>query len=284
MDDGGWNGDINGAIPSNAQPTFPFVSQAGADYGSSKIVYLSPQFAGFDIGLSWAPNNASLQDGATTGVNLGSITSTTLTGCSIAASGCDSLSSSSVGSDGERYTNMYVAALRYQNAFGPVGVYGMAAYYGSGHVNYTGSAPGNNFDGLSVGDFGIAVTYAGFSFGGHGTIGSYNGQGALKPAGGVNANVWLAGMQYAAGPLTIGGAFYNYQSQGSPALVNISQRSENGLALGMTYGIAPGFALWVSYLYGTRHQGDFDFQTGSVGTAFNNVKSQAFGLGPVIRW
>jgi len=265
---GGWNGDVPGAIPGNAQPTFPFLSQAGADYGSSKIVYLSPQYAGFDFGVSFAPNNAALQDG----------------NCSFAATGCYNLSSSSVASDGARFTNMYVVGARYQGIFGPVGVYAMADYYGSGHVQYTSTAPFSQFDGLSVADFGLAVTYAGFTIGGHGTTGTYNGQGALRPKGGVNGNAWLVGVQYATGPATVGASFYNFQSQGSPSLVNISQRNENALAVGFTYGIAPGLAIWGSYLYGTRHQGNFDFQTGTVGGAYNDVKSQAFGVGTIVKW
>ncbi len=52
----------------------------------------------------------------------------------------------------------------------------------------------------------------------------------------------------------------------------------------MTYGLAPGFALWVSYIYGQRHQGDFDFQSGATGTAYNNVKGQAFAVGSIIKW
>jgi hypothetical protein len=268
FDDGAWNGDVNGAIPGNAQPTFPFLSLAGADYASAKIVYFSPQFAGFDFGASYAPNNQAYTD----------------TNCAYASSSCVNLSSSAATADATRYTNWYVAAARYQNVFGPVGVYAMGAYYGSGHVNYTGIVPGSQFNGLSVGDFGVAATYAGFTIGGHVTGGETNGQGALQPKGGAHAIAWLAGLQYAAGPLTIGGSFYNFQSQGAPALVNVSQRNENGLAFGLTFNVAPGIAIWASYVYGTRHQGDYDFQTSAVGGAYNNVKSQAFGIGPVVRW
>ncbi|MBS0559185.1 MAG: hypothetical protein JSR21_03930 [Proteobacteria bacterium] len=272
FDDGAWNGDVQGAIPGNAQVTFPFLSLAGADYGSSKIVYLTPQFGGLDFGFSWAPNNAALQDG----------------NCAFANSGCYNLSSSAVGSDATRLTNMYVVAARYQQVFGAVGVYGMAAYYGSGSVSYTGPTPASGFDnrfnGLSVGDAGLAISYAGITVGGHITAGSTNGQGALQPAGGVHAIAWLAGIQYTNGPLVIGNSFYNYQSQGSPALVGLTQRNENAYAAGLTWTIAPGLAIWASYVYGTRHQGGFNFQTGAQGVAFNNVQSQAFGVGPVVRW
>jgi outer membrane protein OmpU len=269
FDDTAWNGpNINQAIPTNAQPTFPFLSLTGSDYGSSKLVYLTPQFSGFDFGVSWAPNNAALQDA----------------NCSTASSGCYNLTSSSATADATRYVNMYVAGARYQGTFGPVGVYGMAAYYGSGRVNYTGSTPGNQFNGLSVGDFGLALTYAGVTIGGHDTFGRTNGQGALQPSGGVHANAWLAGVQYSTGPFIIGTSFFNYQSQGSPSLVGISQRNENGLDVGLTLSIAPGLGIWAQYLYGNRHQGGFDFQTSAAGSAFNNVKSQAIGIGPFIRW
>ena len=36
---------------------FVWLAQAGADYGNSKIVYLSPQFFGFDFGVQYAPND-----------------------------------------------------------------------------------------------------------------------------------------------------------------------------------------------------------------------------------
>ena len=39
-----------------AAPTFWFLATQGAEYGNTKVVYLSPQIAGFDFGLQWAPN------------------------------------------------------------------------------------------------------------------------------------------------------------------------------------------------------------------------------------
>jgi hypothetical protein len=271
-DDGGWNGDLPGAItPGNAGPQFPFLTQQGAEYGSSKLVYLSPQLAGFDFGLSWAPNNAALQDG----------------NCGTAATGCYNLSSSSVNSDGQRFTNMYEAAVRYQNTFGPVGLYAYGGYMGSGKVNYTSTVtPATpNFNALSLGQGGAAITIGGFTFGGAGLGGQVNGIGALQPKGGVNGIAWLGGVQYSAGPFTIGTSYYQYDSQGAVALTGISQRHEAGYAAGMTYGIAPGLTLWVSYIYGTRHQGDFNFATSATGTSVHNdVKEQAFAVGSMVRW
>ncbi len=48
---GGWNGDAPARPTATRQPTFPWFSQQGAEYGSNKIVYLSPQFFGVDLGV-----------------------------------------------------------------------------------------------------------------------------------------------------------------------------------------------------------------------------------------
>ena len=51
---GGDNQNVSGAgIP------FFFLCHAGAEYDNTKLVYLSPQIAGFDFGLQWAPNTSN---------------------------------------------------------------------------------------------------------------------------------------------------------------------------------------------------------------------------------
>src|SRR5579859_3025743 len=132
FDTGGWDGDFMGAIPSSAQPAFPFSSLQGAEYIPAKLVYLSPQLHGFDFGFVYAPNNDALNQGP----NINSITSTapTLTTCSVAASGCPSLASSTVALDGSRFRNYTETGVRYQGKLGPVGILGFGIYVNSGHV------------------------------------------------------------------------------------------------------------------------------------------------------
>jgi len=48
-------GDLEAGGVGNTGIPFAFGTQAGNEYGSNKLVYLSPQFAGFDVGFSWAP-------------------------------------------------------------------------------------------------------------------------------------------------------------------------------------------------------------------------------------
>ena len=54
-----WDGDAPGAVNGNTAPTYPWCTLQGAEYGSNKIVYLSPQFAGVDFGFNFAPNNGN---------------------------------------------------------------------------------------------------------------------------------------------------------------------------------------------------------------------------------
>jgi predicted porin len=282
FDTGGWDGDFSGSIPGNANLAFPFSSLQGSEYGSSKFVYLSPRVLGFDFGFAYAPNSGPLQDLP----NVSSLTSTagTLTTCAVAASGCPALASSSVALDGARPRNFTETGVHYQNQFGGVGVNAFGIYVNSGHVNVSRSIAGSQFDGQSYGDFGLTFDYAGFTVGGHATTGRFNGVNGLAPHGGAKGNAWLVGAQYAIGPLTVGASYFDYTSQGSPLTVGIAQRREQGLAVGGNYALAPGLVLYLSYLYGTRHQGDFNFATGTLSGANNNVRTQVLALGTFVKW
>jgi predicted porin len=115
-------------------------------------------------------------------------------------------------------------------------------------------------------------------------VGQFNGANGLQPKGGAPANAWLVGAQYQNGPLIAGASYFVFQSQGSPLTVGISQRVETGLAVGATYTMAPGLDLIGSYLYGTRHQDDSNFGTGTLGVADNDVKVQMLSLAMLVKW
>jgi hypothetical protein len=240
----------------------PILLFQGAEYIPSKFVYLSPQIALLIIfAFAYAPNNGALSQGP----NINSLTSTaaTLTTCGVAASGCPTLASSPIALDGSRFRNYTETGIRYQGNVGPVGLYGFGLYVNSGHVNVNPPVTGSQFNGLNYGDFGLAATYGGWTIGGPGTFGQYNGVNGLQPKG-ERRQQQLAGLQYTTGPW-VAGASYVFDSQGSPLTVRYCAAQGNGLAIGTTYTLAPGLDLIASYLYGTRHQGDFNFGTGTVG-------------------
>jgi len=270
FNDGAWNGDLPGAIVSNAQPNFPFWSGIGKEYASDKAVYFSPTFFGFDGAVAYIPSAASANDAA----------------CTVAGSGCSQLSSSTTISNNANPTNIYEIMGRYRGNFAGVGIYGIAGFSGSGHVHTPSNAAGFNgqYNGFSVTDVGLAVSYAGVTVGGNGLFGAYNGQYSLQPQGAKGATAWLVGVQYANGPWTLGASYYNFQEAGSTATLFTTQRYDDGLAAGLTYSVAPGMVVYVSYLYGQAHQGNVNLNTGAVGGAYNDVHSTAFSLGTRMFW
>jgi len=282
---GEFNGDAPDNIPGNAFMNFPFWSGIGAVYTVSKAAYFSPRFAGFDFGASYAPNN---------GPNNAS-------SCAVAAAGCDDLSSNGSGAFGGagRPTNWVEVAGRYQGTIGPVGLYGVGAFNASGNVKSTvvgtAASPTEEYNGFSVGDFGLVGTIAGVSFGGNVQWGDYNNQVQLKPKGGNSrpAVAWTLGAQYTNGPFYVAAAYLNYQYTGawSPGTTAtgttsvIGQRYDEGVAFGAGYALAPGLQMYIEYLYSQSHQGNVNLLAGTAGSTLNNdVHVQSLIIGSRVQW
>jgi hypothetical protein len=287
-------------VPGNTSVPFFFLSLAGAEYTNNKLVYLSPQISGLDIGVQYAPNTSN---GFGINANAGGI-GNSLTGsgngtgitCNTATSGCPNLSAGPGILDGSRILNQTAIGARYQGAFNGVGVLAYAVYEISGHADYTGartaSVLGNTvagsrftgqYDGLNFGNGGLAVTYGGFTIGGNVIGGRLNGQLQLTPQNAVSEVAFMFGAKYVAGPLVVGIAAERGNSQGAVNLTGLSQRRSQAIDVGLGYTIAPGLVTYAEYQYNTQTQGDFNFVTGAVGSSANNtVKSQGFLLGNVV--
>ncbi|MBN8928905.1 MAG: hypothetical protein BGO51_11735 [Rhodospirillales bacterium 69-11] len=261
-------GDLNFMTASNTVVPFAFSAVAGNEYANTKMVYMSPQFYGFDVGVQWAPN-----------------VSNSFAPCSVPASGCASLSSSPVALDGSRQINQTAVGARYQGKFAGVGLLAYGVYEFSGKVNYTGPTAGvTTYNPLSMYSAGAAVTYAGFTVGGNYVGGAVNGQMGLKPDGGANMNGYLLGATYKTGPLTVGVVGEVIDSQGAPALVGKTQRHEYAVDFGASYVIAPGLVGWAEYIYQNRKQSGFNFASGSTGAAYNSVQMQGAMIGTTVYW
>jgi hypothetical protein len=299
-------GNLNGGdatnFAQNAPPAFIFLGQAGAEYDNAKLVYMSPQIAGFDFGIQYAPNtsngngiggsnnplNASIT-GAGTGTGLG---------CTIANTGCPNLSSGPGILDGARSINQAAIGVRYQGQFGAAGLLAYVVGEGSQHATYTGATTaavlgntvaGSKFNGsyndLAIGSAGIAATFAGFTVGGNVIGGQMNGQLGLQPKGGAPLVGILAGVKYVAGPFTVGIVGEEYWDQGNVNLTGISQLRARGLSTGFSYTIAPGFTAFGEYLYMDQYQGARNFLTGAIGSgANNNTRGQTFLIGNVVNF
>ena len=293
--------DLASLAPTNAQVPFFFLSLDGNEYAYAKAVYLSPQIAGFDFGMQYAPNTSNgFGLGGSNNAFSDSITGAgTGTGnpCAVANSGCPSLSSGPGILDGARVTNQMTFALRYQGTVGGAGVYAYAAYGLSGHANYTGATtsailgttavPGSKFtgryDGLHFGNGGVAVTYGGFTLGGNIIGGRISGVLAPAPQGGASEIAYMVGTKYIAGPFTVGVAAERGDFQGNVALAGISQRRGQAIDVGASYAVAPGYLVYAEYQYQNLKQSDFNFISGAVGSGANNsIQSQGFVIGNMV--
>ena len=131
--------------------------------------------------------------------------------------------------DGARALNQTAVGVRYQGAFGSLGLLAYGVYMISQAADYTGlttpailgttTTPGSKFNGtyngLSIGSGGVAATFAGFTVGGNIIGGKMNGQMGLQPSGGAPLLGVLAGAKYVYGPWTVGIVGEEYWEQGT---------------------------------------------------------------------
>jgi hypothetical protein len=311
FDAGGLDGDLPfGLAPGNTTVTWPFADQ-GNLYSTNKIVYVSPQFYGFDGGVDWEPNTGAVGNSNSGGCGpSGDVGTLVNGGQNVASPGCDSLTSTST-NDYLRRRNTYDALLRYRGTFGPIGIATTASYTGSGRVldsGIVGSTTNPKHVGvedLSMGDFGLVLTYGGLSVGGNYEFGRYNAQsgggyGALIAKGQPNSSALVVGASYTIGPIIFGAQYLRSFSMGDEqtainktvtggALPSGSvlggQRFEEGFATGATYSVAPGLAVFLSYVWQERRQTGYNFVTGASNNAFNNkLNSQLLGIGTSFAW
>jgi hypothetical protein len=140
------SGNLNGGDGQNmpgTTPPFVFVGVSGNEYDNAKAVYLSPQIAGFDFGIQYAPNttngaNISQANMAYNTVLSGSGIGTGAGTCAVANSTCPTLSSGPGIFDGSRAINQWAIGARYQGILGGAGVLAYVVGEFSGHSDYTG--------------------------------------------------------------------------------------------------------------------------------------------------
>jgi hypothetical protein len=304
---GNFNGGPNQGTSNGGAMAVPFVwlAQAGAEYGNNKIVYLTPQFFGFDFGVQYAPNMGNSNQNGGFGV-----------GCNQAGPTCIAVTS---GNDATRWYNQVGAGLRFQQTFGAVDVKAYGFYETAGKENLTtnpfatsaqartgatlpglagnptatASAQNIRYDNLSFVEAGVAVTAFNFTAAATYIGGKLNGQLAMRPTGGANENAVVTGLTYANGPITLAVEGAIVDSQGDARLVGISQRHEWEVAFGGNYKLAPGVQLVGEYMYAHRHQGGFDFGTNTLsptatgataGTATRDAQGQSFLFSTVLTW
>jgi len=229
---------------------------------NSKIVYLSPQYFGFDFGASFAPN---LGEGGSSGCPN-----------DIASAACDrswafrGASGSGItaagGSIGARRNEFQLSA-RYRGNFAGVGVQASIGYLGSAAARDITNlgASARTMRGLDVWMFGAQASYMGVTVGAAYTTGAFNWFWGNLLRGSRNAQQVTAGITYTMGPVTVGGNIVSGLFEGTargdfnPATGDVVARAPGaagtamqrrwGWGVGMNYRLAPGLDLIAEYAY-----------------------------------
>jgi len=208
----------------------PYLTSGIADGNdATKIGYLSPQFAGFDFGISYAPN-------AGEGERV-------------------DLSNGVPQRDRTTRENEISAAVRYRGTFGPVGVQvGVGGLWANAQRNITNTLARRPQD-INAYFVGAQVAAYGFAFGGEYGFGSYNGSSmgltALNP-GLDDSWHYLIGATYTLGPVVFGAIFGQAEQDNGSRLVggvpqDLPNRKHTIWGLGALYRLAPGLEVFAAY-------------------------------------
>lgn len=273
---GGFDGDVyDYIIGGNQRPSYV---AGGSLADSSKIIYTSPQFFGFDFGASFAFNNGEGED----------------SGCESVGAGCDRLGSGpyntgTVTNGILRMRNERQVALRYRGSFGGVGIQALAGYVGSDVVT---NSTGQSGKAVHAGMAGVNLSAYGFLLGANYTRGSSNGgYGALYRTGTTvytnnapssvvddrDMEQYTVGLSYTWQALTVGANGFIVNSAGNQTVG--AGRRDRVWSVGANYTLAPGLQVVAEYINIDRKEAGFDFVANRAGGANNNVGSDVFLTG-----
>ncbi len=213
---------------------------------NTKIIYLSPQFFGFDFGVSYAPNEGEGED----------------TGClnSFISSNCDTAYAATGAGlarshDGPGRLNEIQYMLRWRGNVGGVGLSvgggGMNAQAIRNMAPLTGDIT-RTLRNPNVYQVGAQATAFGVTVGGGYMWGNTNFFYIPTLRGAQDMSQWFAGISYTAGPVTIGSNMYTGTYAGSDA--NPRGQSRWAYSFGANYRLAPGLDLVAEYTVQSFHE------------------------------
>ncbi|HYF07039.1 MAG TPA: porin [Acetobacteraceae bacterium] len=264
---------------------------------NTKIVYLSPQFFGFDFGASFALN-------ANTGEDVGCPNNSASGWCdrAYAFAGASNFGIYAAGPEQAARRNEYQIAARWRGQLGPVGLAISGGYLGSGAARDITTAGGlgarqvNVFNGLNVWTIGAQATAYGFTLGAAWVYGDYNFFWDNTFRGDQKGNQYTIGASYTAGPFTVGanyvfgtfaggsarsiattGPFAGSLVQNLTSANNATMR-RYGWGIGANYRLAPGLDLIAEFVQYRVREGRRDLDPVQPGVQ-TRADAQVFILG-----
>lgn len=272
---GGLDGDfydvLVGANGGGARVNLGMPSDNG---DNTKIIYMTPQFFGFDAGASFAFNTGEADR----------------EGCIEINNQCDRLAATPGGL--ARRRNEVTGVVRWRGSFGPIGAAAHVGYMGADGVKNSAApanvaVPGNagiSPERMNLIEGGAQFTAFGFTVGARGFFGHGNvigGNVPLFPDRAVfrrddrNAGMLSAGASYTIDALTVGVQAARVNTAGNQTY-GTGARREQAINAGITYRIAPGLEAIAEYTYVERRERGYDFVTGGTGVAVAGGQPGAF--------
>jgi len=266
------DGGVVSLLPTEASPGNFIYADASNLYATDKIVLLSPAISGFSAGVSYEPNSNGLKEGYDSNV--------------VASSTSAALSTSTAAGDiGKRRKNTVDAMLQYSMKSDALVLKASGGVLYGAPIAYDGvtALPAKfGYDSLEVYQAGVQATFAGITVGANVKGGQVEDSYFFKPKGARDAFTYILGANYVAGPIVLGGSFYDGQSAGSyvPGAKEGRTLTEYGAAAGANYVISPNLSLFLQYLYGHKQQiGNTSFVTNK-----KDGQVQAIGAGGTFKW
>jgi hypothetical protein len=248
-----WNGDgsLSAIVPAGT-PNNLF-SATGKLYTTSKLVYLSPSFAGVNFGVGFEPNSNGIYEG--------------LAGASA--------QSSIPGSSNNRRRNTIDAMVGYTAKVSGAVVKASAGYFDASPLGSTTTA--QPYKNMGIAQAGAQVAFAGAAIGVNYKAGAVNDGYTFLTRGQRHDNDLLISATYTMGPAGVGASYFFNQSAGVHTAGSRIARTEtnNGLAVGASYDLAKNFTVFTQYLYG---------QVKQPGAPTPKSHSNAIDLGAVLKW
>jgi predicted porin len=204
---------------------------------ATKIIYLSPQFFGFDFGVSYAPAASGEGERAWLGRGLDTLTA---------------VGNPTLQRDRTTPRNELAGALRYRASFQNVGIsagFGAQRSDGASATQAGFTASNRNITAYTAG---LQLTAYGFTVGGEYTWGNYTGVSVGRASLPNNPNGskrdasshWVLGATYVMGAWSFGG-FFGIATQDNGD--GFQDREQTVWGLGTAYTLAPGLELFASY-------------------------------------
>ncbi|MCW8087173.1 porin [Sabulicella glaciei] len=256
---------------------------------NSKIVYMTPQFFGFDFGASYAPNFGSMGQH-------GCISDAVNTFCdrAYAFRGATDAAIPVRGGELAARRNEWQVAARWRGNLAGVGLAATAGYIGSGTaLDMTlDNRQIRTLNGLDVWQVGVQASYMGFTAGAAYFRGNTNFFWGNTIRGSRPGEQLTAGLAYTAGPLTVGANFMSGLFEGNGpstfdpttgavtrnATAGRARMRRWGMGVGANYTLAPGLSLIAEYVHHSIREQGTDQDVGRAGPQ-NRGYSNTFILG-----